>query len=403
MKFNVLGPIEVVGAGGTRVNMVGAAQRRLTAMLVLKAGTMVPAECLSSRLGLTPGALRTSISRLRRVVGPDVVVTEPPGYELRVVEIDARLFEIQIAKARVSVDARTAIDEFAEALTLWTGPAYAEFADESWAFAESRRLAELRANAVEELVDRLLEVGDVGRAIDRLEALIVDEPFRDRPRGQMMMAYAQSGRQTDALRAFQAYRTFLHDQAGTEPSTAIVTLDRQIASNMRRPPNDDGLPSHRATRRHRTTCHPRHSLSRRRGATMVEAELRERRDAVVRAHMQSENELNFDETIATFRHPRYELVATGEVHDGEAEVRRYFAASRAVVPDQRNELISLHHADDAVIAEFWLLGTPAVAVDGRGFRCRMCVVFEFEPGHDRISCERAYWDRQSVDEQLAPG
>ena len=85
--------------------------------------------------------------------------------------------------------------------------------------------------------------------------------------------------------------------------------------------------------------------------------LRERREAVVREHMESENRQEFDVTLGTFGHPRYEIIATGEVHDGPDEVMRYFAETRAAFPDQRNELIALHHADDSVIAEFNLLGT----------------------------------------------
>jgi len=75
----------------------------------------------------------------------------------------------------------------------------------------------------------------------------------------------------------------------------------------------------------------------------------------VREHMESENRHDFDTTIATFDHPRYELVPTGDVFDGEQEVRAYFAESRSAFPDQRNEVIALHHADDAVIVEFDLL------------------------------------------------
>ena len=73
--------------------------------------------------------------------------------------------------------------------------------------------------------------------------------------------------------------------------------------------------------------------------------------------MESENRHEFDVTLATFDHPRYEIVPTGEVHDGPQAVSAYFAETRAAFPDQRNELIALHHADDAVIAEFWLRGT----------------------------------------------
>jgi ketosteroid isomerase-like protein len=114
--------------------------------------------------------------------------------------------------------------------------------------------------------------------------------------------------------------------------------------------------------------------------------------------MESENVLDFDTTIGTFGHPRYELVPTGEVFDGEDDVREYYRASRAATPDQRNELISMHFADDAVITEFWLRGTPANSPTGKGFECRMVAVFEFED--DRIVCERVYWDRQTIRRQL---
>src|SRR5918997_3304272 len=131
--------------------------------------------------------------------------------------------------------------------------------------------------------------------------------------------------------------------------------------------------------------------------------LRQRREAIVREHMESENRHDFDTTIATFGHPRYELIATGDVFDGEQEVRDYFAESRTAVPDQRNELIALHHADDAVIVEFDLLGTHlgrlrALPPTRRAFRCRMTASFLFEG--DRLLCERVYFDQLTIMRQL---
>jgi ketosteroid isomerase-like protein len=131
------------------------------------------------------------------------------------------------------------------------------------------------------------------------------------------------------------------------------------------------------------------------------AALSERRADVVRRHMESENAQQFDATIATFVRPRYELIANGQVYDGEEDVRQYLTASRSVVPDQRNELIALHCAGDAVIAEFWLLGTVAGRLSDHSFRARMCAVFEFEAGGDRVVCERVYWDRQTITDQIA--
>jgi predicted ester cyclase len=137
--------------------------------------------------------------------------------------------------------------------------------------------------------------------------------------------------------------------------------------------------------------------------TDATAELRAHREAVVRRHMESENVHDFDATIATFAHPRYELIGTEQVHDGEAAVREYFRETRSAFPDQRNELIQLHHTDDGVIAEFWLLGTHRgrlgpLEPTGRSFRCRMAAFFLFE-GRDLV-CERVYFDTATILRQL---
>jgi steroid delta-isomerase-like uncharacterized protein len=136
---------------------------------------------------------------------------------------------------------------------------------------------------------------------------------------------------------------------------------------------------------------------------MPGADLRARREAVVREHMDSENVHDFDTTIATFGHPRYELVATGDVYDGEDAVRAYFAESRRAFPNQRNELVALHHADAAVIVEFDLLGTHlgplrALPPTGRAFRCRMSAHFVFDGDH--LVCERVYFDQLTIMRQL---
>jgi steroid delta-isomerase-like uncharacterized protein len=135
----------------------------------------------------------------------------------------------------------------------------------------------------------------------------------------------------------------------------------------------------------------------------VSAELRRKREAIVREHMESENTHDFDVTMKTFEHPRYELIATDEVHDGASAVAAYYEETREAFPDQRNELIALHHADDAVIVEFDLLGTHDGAFrglppTGRSFRCRMVALFMFE--EDRLVCERVYFDSATIQRQL---
>jgi steroid delta-isomerase-like uncharacterized protein len=135
------------------------------------------------------------------------------------------------------------------------------------------------------------------------------------------------------------------------------------------------------------------------------AETRAKREALVIEHMESENVHDFDTTIETFEHPRYEIIPTGAVYDGEEEVRGYFAMTRNAFPDQRNELVALHHADEAVIVEFDLKGTHTgplgdLEPTGKEFTCRMVAFFVFDGDSDRLVCERAYFDAATIARQL---
>jgi len=135
------------------------------------------------------------------------------------------------------------------------------------------------------------------------------------------------------------------------------------------------------------------------------ADLSARRIETVKRHMALEITHEWDEVIATFAHPRYEMYGSGAVFDGEDAVRAYFAASRTPFPDQGNEIIAIAHADDTVLVEFWLTGThlgplklgqKVVAPTGRAFKVRMAATFEFKPGSDKIVCERPYFDQGAV-------
>src|SRR3954468_4354036 len=131
---------------------------------------------------------------------------------------------------------------------------------------------------------------------------------------------------------------------------------------------------------------------------------RDTRERIVRKHVESENTHDFDVTLGTFAdQPRYEIIPTGEVYDGTDEVSRYYDETRKAFPDQRNEVIALHHADDAVIVEFWLRGTHngefrGVPPTGKSFECRMAAFFPFED--ERLVCERVYFDTATILTQL---
>jgi len=134
------------------------------------------------------------------------------------------------------------------------------------------------------------------------------------------------------------------------------------------------------------------------------ATVRRKRESIVRDHMDSENRHEFDATLATFDHPRYELVATGDTYDGPEEVSRYFEETRRAFPDQRNEVVALHHTDDGVLVEAIIRGTHkgplrSLPPTGREFELPILAFFVFE-GDDKLVCERIYFDQLTVLRQL---
>ncbi len=129
-------------------------------------------------------------------------------------------------------------------------------------------------------------------------------------------------------------------------------------------------------------------------------DLRARRLALLEEHFTSEVDQEFDRTLATFAgHPRYEIMPTGQVYDGEEEVLAYHRNQRTAFPDQRHENVRFHFADDSVIAEFDLLGTNlgefyGLPPTGKEFRVPVIAVFFFDG--DRITNERVYLDVASM-------
>ncbi len=132
----------------------------------------------------------------------------------------------------------------------------------------------------------------------------------------------------------------------------------------------------------------------------------ERREQIVRDHFADEVRQDFDAVLSTFPHPHYELIPNGNIFDGNDEVRRYYSQSRQAFPDQRSEILQLRHTDDAVIVEFWLLGTHrgtlnGLPATGNAFRCRMIALFLFEG--ETLTCERIYFDSLTMMQQLLAG
>lgn len=139
---------------------------------------------------------------------------------------------------------------------------------------------------------------------------------------------------------------------------------------------------------------------------MLDDATRQVREKVVLDHMHDERRRDWDDVLSTFPHPRYELIGSMTVHDGDRAVRKYYVESRISFPDQSNELISLRHSDDAVIVEFWLTGTHRgplhkIPPTGCRFRVRMTAYFIFD--EETLVCERVYFDRLTMVRQLLGG
>jgi DNA-binding SARP family transcriptional activator len=238
MEFRILGPLEVWDEGG-EVSLGGRKPRGLLAVLLLHPNEVVPANRLIDELWgedspeRAAAALRVNVSRLRKALPQDVLTTRSPGYVMRVQpdELDLHRFERLVDEGRSLLArglAADASERLRDALSLWRGPALADFAYESFARAAIARLEEIRLAAVELRIDADLALGRHDELVGELEGLIAEHPFRERPRGYLMTALYRSGRQAEALDAYQDARRALVDELGIDPSSPLQELERAI-------------------------------------------------------------------------------------------------------------------------------------------------------------------------------
>lgn len=237
VELRLLGPLEAL-QGSETVQLGGGKQRALLAVLGLHAGRTVSTARLVDELWgedvpeTAVKMVQIYVSQLRKALPPGILRTRPPGYvlELDPERIDVHRFERLLRSGR---EARTAGDHerastlLREALALWRGPALAEF-DEPFAAAEWPRLAELEVACLEERIDADLALGRHADLAGELETLVARYPLRERLRGQQMLAFYRSGRQADALAAYQGFRRTLDEELGIEPSAALRELERRI-------------------------------------------------------------------------------------------------------------------------------------------------------------------------------
>jgi DNA-binding SARP family transcriptional activator/basic membrane lipoprotein Med (substrate-binding protein (PBP1-ABC) superfamily) len=265
MEFRVLGPLEV-RLGDETLALGGAKQRAVLAALLLRAGEVVAVERLVDDVwGDDPPpsaahSLESYVSRLRQLLnghGPRLV-RRGAGYSLELgsSELDARTFvELyeQAGLAAAEEDHERVVRLTSAAHAVWRGPALADVALASAGRAEAERLEELRLCTCELRFDALLALGRHGDAVGELQALVAQNPYRERFVAQLMLALYRSGRHAEALDVYERLRVSLDRDLGLQPSAELQQLSGQIVrqdpalrrptsppTGFARPPSDGG-------------------------------------------------------------------------------------------------------------------------------------------------------------------
>ena len=237
MEFRLLGPLQAV-EGDAPVALGGPKQRALLARLLLDANRTVSVARLVDDLwgdGAPDSAakmVQIYVSRLRKVLPDGVLQTQPPGYLVEVgpERLDLSRFRTLRADGRAALEAGDpagAARLLREALEIWRGPALAEFS-EPFAGVEGAHLEELRLACLEDRIDADLAGARPGDVVGELEALTAQHPLRERLHRQLMLGLYQSGRQAEALAAYDRFRRMLDDELGIEPSQALKRLQLGI-------------------------------------------------------------------------------------------------------------------------------------------------------------------------------
>src|SRR3954447_26162733 len=221
------------------VPLGGSRQRRLLALLASDCGRPVSVDRIIDELwiGAPPpnaeATLRTYMSRLRRVLGADVVVAKGHGYVLEIESesVDVRRFERLVAEGRRALErgaAGAAADRLGAALDLWRGKAYGDVADTPSLTADAQRLEELRLECIEQRIAAELDLGRHERVVPELMSLVAEYPLRERLWQHLIVALYRSGRQGDALAAYQEARQRLETELGLDPGEELQRLERDV-------------------------------------------------------------------------------------------------------------------------------------------------------------------------------
>lgn len=245
----MLGPVRA--QRGDRALVLGGRQQRgILARLAIAAGHVVPTDRIIDDLwaGEPPASaantLQSYVSNLRKALGGSAPAIErvADGYRINTeaAELTTERFERLVDDALRG--AGTADDRVAHldaALAMWDGSALGDLADEAWAHGEAVRLDELRLAAVEERFRLLLDLGRHATAVGELAAAVEAHPLRERLAEQLVLALYRSGRQPEAIAAYERTRDHLAEELGLDPSPDLVRLAEAVAG---RDPSLDAAP-----------------------------------------------------------------------------------------------------------------------------------------------------------------
>ncbi len=238
MEYRILGPLEVV-EHGHKLPLGGVRQRALLAVLLLHRREVVSVDHLIEALwGDNPPltaakTIQVYVSRLRKVLGAEILETCGRGYRLAIDSgrCDLDRFDALLARGREAVESENralAVEALRDALALWRDPGLDEFSGEPFAEAELARLVEARLTALEDRIDAELAMGRGPELVRELEQLAAEHPLRERPAAALMLALYRAGRQADALAVYRATRERLVDELGLEPSPSLRELESRI-------------------------------------------------------------------------------------------------------------------------------------------------------------------------------
>lgn len=247
MRFHVLGPLDVRGVAGQPIEVTSAKHRALVSVLLLGAGRVVPVDRIVDQLwGDAPPAtavatLQTYVSQLRRLLEPErgrreaasLVVTRSPGYALRVApaDVDAhRLPDLVAQGTRLAEagDLEQAEARFDEAIRSRRGVPYADLADSPFVQAERNRLEEILLTAHEQVADVRIAMGRADLAVAEIESLVAEHPLRERLWARLMEGLWATGRQADALAAYQRCALLLRDELGIDPGPELARVHEAV-------------------------------------------------------------------------------------------------------------------------------------------------------------------------------